>query len=380
MNTRFQHVPLILLALVCLAASAFAADAPPLLPSQFAGWQKADVQISKDPSKIDQAYGPLLKEYGFTDSESATFQKEGRKMQVKAARFADASGAYGAFTFYKQPEMLNEKFGDQGASANERILFYRGNVLVEALLDRITAMSAAELRELAADLPLPAGSARNLPTLPTYLPHQAYVKNTAKYVVGPIGYERISAPVPASLVDFGRGAEVAVGRYNTGDGSATLELISYPTPQIAAERLRALVNSKAPGQANDKTDSFAIDGFMTKRTGPIVAVLSGNFSNSSGKSLMASVNYEADVAWTEKTNFTRRDNVANLIVAVIMLVFIMLGIMLASGLLLGGARVALRRLFPNSIFNRPDEAQFISLHLDNPAAQPSPGPSKFMIQ
>ena len=50
---------------------------------------------------------------------------------------ADASGAYGAFTYYKQPEMLNEKIGDQASSLNNRVLFYRGNVLVEAVFDKL---------------------------------------------------------------------------------------------------------------------------------------------------------------------------------------------------------------------------------------------------
>src|SRR5688572_9250808 len=161
-------------------------------------------------------------------------------MKVRAARFQDAGGAYGAFTFYKRPHMLIEKIGDQAASVNLQILFYRGNVLVEATLDRITAMSAAELRELAAALPQPPAEARGLPSLPTYLPRDGYVKNTAKYVRGPAGVQHIGEPIPNGAADFARGAEVAVGEYETPRGRATLVLIGYPTPQIAAEELTRL--------------------------------------------------------------------------------------------------------------------------------------------
>ena len=118
------------------------------------------------------------------------------------------------------------------------MLFYRGNILVDVVFEKLSAMSAAELRELAQALPLPAGNTRNLPSLPAYLPKLGYVRNTAKYVVGPIGLEKISSPVPAQLVDFSVGSEVALGTYQTSDGLATLILISYPTPQIAAEHLR----------------------------------------------------------------------------------------------------------------------------------------------
>src|SRR5207248_3404123 len=130
----------------------------------------------------------LLKEYGFKDFEGGTYTRtDGRKLKIKAARFEDASGAYGAFTFYKMPQMLNERIGDQGASLNERVLFYRGNILVDAVFDRLSAMSAAELRELAGDLPRPAGTSANLPSLLNYVPKNS---SSPKYVVGPRGLEK----------------------------------------------------------------------------------------------------------------------------------------------------------------------------------------------
>jgi len=176
----------LLIAAFATAPAAPAKSAPDatILPKSFAGWElQAAAQTSHDPSAADATNPAILKEYGFTDFSLGTYaQQEGRKLTLRAARFADASGAYGAFTYYKQPEMLNEKIGDQASSLNNRVLFYRGNVLVEALFDKLSAMSAAELRELAGMIPLPQGGARNLPSLPTYLPKQGYVKNTAKYI------------------------------------------------------------------------------------------------------------------------------------------------------------------------------------------------------
>src|SRR5262249_1968299 len=152
-----------------------------------------------------------------------------RKLALKVARFGDASGAYGAYTYYKTPVMKTEKIGDGAASMNERVLFYRGNILVDAVFQKLSAMSAAELRELADGLPLPSGNTRNLPGLPAYLPTQSYVKNTAKYVVGPEALKHLDPPLPGELVDFNAGAEVVLGNYNSSGGEATLMLISYPT-------------------------------------------------------------------------------------------------------------------------------------------------------
>src|SRR3974377_788400 len=166
--------PIFIAVLLCvtLASPTFATDSGGLLPKSFAGWtESGTAQTTTDAAQADAAYPALLTEDGFTGSVTVTYTREGgRKLTVKAARFKDASGAYGAFTFYRQPAMGTERIGTKAASANQRILFFRDNVLVDANFDRLTGMSAAELRELAGMLPAAKGAAASLPTLPQYLP------------------------------------------------------------------------------------------------------------------------------------------------------------------------------------------------------------------
>ena len=72
-----------------------------LLPDAFAGWQKSSpAHSSANPADADKVNPDLLKEFGFNDFQDATYRKGDRKIEIKAIRFADASGAYGAFTFY----------------------------------------------------------------------------------------------------------------------------------------------------------------------------------------------------------------------------------------------------------------------------------------
>lgn len=349
-------------------------SASPLLPKQFGGWQMAgSAQTSKDPTQADSVNSALLKEYGFTDLATATYTRDdGRKVRLKAARFGDTSGAYGAFTFYKMPQMLTEKIGDQGAALNERVLFYRGNILVDADFGKLTAMSAAELRELASVLPLPPGNTRNLPGLPAYLPAQSYVKNSAKYVVGGVGLEKINAPLPAALVDFAAGPEVVLGNYNSSGGQAALMLISYPTPQIAAEHLRRIDAATQTG-TQPKTDGASpgdAGRIFTKRTGPIVVLASGPLSTSEAASLLASVNYDADVTWNENTSFNKKDNLANLLVNIILLCGILMGLALVAGIAFGGIRIIVKRILPERVFDRPEGMEFISLHLSDHRSRP----------
>lgn len=113
-------------------------------------------RTSTDPAAADAANSAVLKEYRFTDLASATYTRDdGRTLKVRAARFADASGAFGAYTFYLQPEMRKEDYGDQGASVGDRAIFYRGHILVDAQFSQETAMSGSELRSLAGALPPP---------------------------------------------------------------------------------------------------------------------------------------------------------------------------------------------------------------------------------
>ncbi len=211
---RFSIAILTWLWLCTLAA---AADNPALLPKSFAGWtQVGPVQTTVNLAQVDAAYPAVLQEYGFTDSETAAYTRDdGRKLTLKAARFNDATGAYGAFTFYRQPAMTSEEIGTKAAGANNRILFFRSNVLVDANFDRVTAMSGAELRELAGLLPSAKGSADNLPTLPQYLPKKDAVANSAKYILGPQALLAAKSPLTAEQVDFSHDPEILTQDYSS---------------------------------------------------------------------------------------------------------------------------------------------------------------------
>ena len=343
--------------LFCLVLTGlvFAEDNGGILPKSFAGWiESGAATTSTDATHADAAYPAVLKEYGFTGAETVTYtRKDGRKLTVKAAKFKDATGAYGAFTFYRQPAMKTERIGTKAASANERILFFRDNVLVDASFDRVTEMSAAELRELAGMLPAAKGAAAGLPTLPEYLPKSDAVENSAKYILGPQALLATKSPLTPEQIDFSHDPEILVQDYSTEGGPLTLTLIQYPTPQIAGERLRAIqsVQLSTPNT------------LLVRRSGPLVDVVTGTIGSDEAQRLLTSVNYEAEVTWNEATSLSKRDNVGNLILGVFALIGIILLISLIFGVFFGGIRVVLKRIFPNRVFDRPEDVEIIQLHL-----------------
>lgn len=349
MNKRLS-IPAVVVFLACLGF----ASAPNVLPPSFNGWQldKTSIRSGSDPASIDGADAAVLNEYGFKDFESGAYQRNGRKMQIKVARFKDATGAYGAFTYYVQPQWRKEDIGDRAASNNQRILFSRSNLLVDATLQEVTAMSAADLRALADALPKVKGNLAGLPTLQDELPKQSYVPHTLRYIEGPVALERLGVPIPASLVNFSMGPELVFARYRTSNGEAYMTLISYPTPQIASDRLKAFQAAHLPAGP-----------FFFKRSGPLVIAVNGNVPENEADSLLASVNYDADVTWNQPTKANPRDNIGNLIVGIFMLIGVILVVALIFGFAFGGVRVIAKKIFPNRVFDRPEDVEIIQLNL-----------------
>jgi hypothetical protein len=345
-------------------------SAQSVLPMQFGGWQRQGaVKASNDPAAADPVNAAVLKEYGFASFEASTYTRdEGRTLKIRAARFDDASGAFGAYTFYLQPEMAREEIGDQGASLGTRVLFYRGQVVIDAVFSQMSMMSAAELRELAGILPRPGGNAGALPPVLAFMPHHGYVANTEKYAEGPLALAAISSPLPAELVDFSTDPHAVLGQYLTPSGAATLMLIYYPTPQLAADHLRRIDGVHHAAAPQSGVESVENAGpFYDKRTGPIVAIAAGSLSESDARTLLGAVNYDARVTWNENTYFDKKNNIANFLVNLIILCIILGAISIAVGVAFGGARVLAKRFLPD-VFDRPEQVEFISLHLGDKVA------------
>ena len=73
--------------------------------------------------------------------------------------------------------------------------------------------------------------------------------------------------------------------------------IAYPTPQIAMERMEAIAEDERP-----PPDASLI----VKRTGPIVKVVYGSIPPQDANSLLAHINYQAEVTWNENTGLSKR--------------------------------------------------------------------------
>jgi hypothetical protein len=345
--------------------------APALLPHDFAGWSlSAPLVDSTAAETADNANAGVLKEYGFQEFVTGHYANGDNQLNLRAIRFQDASGAYGAFTFYRRAGSIAEQIGRTAAWDGSHILFWNGATLVDGTFTKVTPMSAAELRELAKALPQPTGSANIAPPLPGYLPRQDLDLGLTHYSLGPEAYVRTGGVLPASLVDFGLSAEAVTASYSTRQGDGQLTLLIYPTPQMATARLKEIDDFLKAGNGKSAWPQALAESnpgsILTRRSGPIIAVVSGGLPEATAHKLLNQVNYQADVVWNNPKGYiSDGSKVARLILGIFALTGILGGAAILLGLFLGGGRALVRVLRGKPASSFQEETEFIRLNLED---------------
>jgi hypothetical protein len=332
------------------------------LPKAFSGWQKGSAKASTSDPAIDATNAAALKEYGFKDSEEATYSRDGRKITLRALRFQDGTSGFGAFTYYREPGMAREELCDNAASAREHIILQCADILIDAHWDRVTGMTMAELRTLAQSLPKLTGPAAQPPNIPPPLRNI----DDLKLSLGPASHAHFLnlpgwaelAPA-ANLIDYQRSAEVIIAPILSGRGIMTV--VRYPNPAIARQELPKLETwaKQMPADAAERNLQS-----QAKRTGPILVTVRGQFGTDEIATALGAVNYEADVTWNEATGLEKRNNIGGLVYAAILLAIIIFGFAVIGGLVFGGFRILLRKLFPNHFADPTEDREFIRLNIE----------------
>jgi hypothetical protein len=341
----------------------------PLLPDTFAGWVQAQpVRTVTDPAAIDPANVAALKEYDFSNAALASYKRDGETLELRALRFNDMSGAYGAYTFYRQNEWPREEIGTGAASNHNRVLFWEGNTVVDATFSHVGPMSAGELRELARELPIPEGNKAIAPPILANLPLASLDKQTTHYALGPAGYAYAGGVLPAAFVGFDRGAEAVTAGYTLPSGPATLTIIDYPTPQMAAaEEAKVRAYIKAGPQAQPAFPKPLADSDQAsvevRRSGPLVVLVSGDAIPDESHKLLESVHFQEELVSIPQPTESEVNKTGRLLVGIAELVIVGSSAAILLGLFLGGGR-ALYRVARGKPASSVYETEFIRLNLE----------------
>jgi len=285
------------------------------------------------------------------------YSKGAGDLTVRALRFKDATGAYGAFTFFRQPVMHVEKIGREGAQSGDRYLFWAGTTVVDATFAHFAPDEKSALAALAAQLPAAGGASGIPPSLPHYLPAAQLDPTSVKYSIGPAAYAAMGGKLPATVIDFGQDTEVVTAQYGPAGAQTALTLLLYPTPQIAGAHLKAI--DALPESA----------GLSAARSGPLVAIVTGNGSgNASGnaqnaKQLLSQVKFNDYVTINHPEGYVPETvKLYRLLFGITMLTVILACAALILGVFFGGGRAIIRVLRGKPV-STVSEEEFISLHL-----------------
>ncbi len=341
----------------------------PLLPVAFAGWvAAAPPRTVTDPAQADSADAAALKEYDFTHAVVANYNRDDESLSIRALCFNDISGAYGAYSYFRQNGWPREDIGTGAASNHNRVLFWVGATVIDATFSHIGPMSAAEMRELAHQLPVPQGNKSIAPPILADLPRASLDKQTTHYTVGPASYAGAGGVLPASLVGFDRGAEAVTANYSLPSGPATLTIVDYPTPQMAAAqetKIRDYI--KAGNQAQPPWPKPLVDSdtasLEVRRSGPLVALISGDAIPDESHKLIETVHFREDVVAIPQPTESEVSKTGQLLFGIAKLVTIGSAAAILLGLFLGGGR-ALYRIARGKPVSSVYETEFIRLNLE----------------
>ena len=284
----------------------------------------------------------LWTEYGLQESEQATFTNGGKTVTATAYRLPDSTSALAVFDWQRPGNShpsgermskltgfaVDHPSGTALAIGNYFLIFDGYSPNPEEVANLVRAMPRLENGPL--------------PTLTNYFPAINLIPNSERYILGPVSLQKFASSIPPSTAGFRMGAEGQYGVFHSPKGDLKLVLFSYPTPAIARNRLAEF----------DK-----IPGLISKRSGPLVAVVSGPADANEAERLLSGVRYQASVTVGEKPR-ARKDNPGSLLLNILILIGILIVFSLVSGLVFGGFRILFRRGGETG-----DGDSMISLHL-----------------
>ena len=368
--------------LLCLVGVGFGQDAKtrlvmppaPLLPQHFGAWQMDGAATTgNDATQVDGTNAAELKEFGIDRFAVANYSRGGGggSVEVKALQFGDATGAAGAFTFYRRPEAhglaSGQKLGaDAAVSANEA-LFWSGTTLVIATAKQGPAALATELKELEVSLPKVGGPKGSAPLLPTLVPAKGLSAGSIRYALGPVSYAAEGGVLPAGILGWEKAGEAVTAKYS---GGGVLTLLLYPTPQIAGDRGRAIEGAINADRAKYGTVKL-------RREGPMLLLATGGFSSAQEKDLVEAVHLPVQLTWDKKLPVEFHAEVQktySLLTSIMVFCGVGAAGAIILGLFLGFGRATVRVWMGKPAASEPEflridlRGQAAPIHLDGPGA------------
>ena len=360
----------LLLLISTLFLAALPAPAQTALPGSFAGWT-GTVNSAITPSQLyNYDDGSLdvrklaLDEYGVTGAAACAYTRGKDKLLVVLYRMKDPSGAYGEFTFLRSLDMAPAKLGENAAISSGEAVVQTGSFVLDV---RGTGLPRyqKDLQDLVS-IVSPHAEHGPLPFLPQHLPASGMIAGSDHYVLGPqvLGDLLPSAQnaLPELSKGFSQGAEAELAKYRLKTGEVTLLLVDFPTPPMASQQLEVL---KKKLDVNGENSGGALPPVFAKRTLTTLCLAFGTRSHAEAEILLDQVHSGTELTWNEPSFEATQPGWVVILLGTFVGTGIICVFAMIASLAFGGARLLIKRMLPDRVFDRSSEMQILQLGLSS---------------
>lgn len=336
-----------------------------LLPEQLPGnWRAlATARTLNAEAAAPSANADVYAEYELLAHAMRNYTDGKSKVRVEIFETRFASGAYGLFTF------------SRSVTAPAQQEFYQGRYFVRITNDAGNSSALNSLVEaIKSVIPADAGE---LPVLPSHLPEQSKIAGTEKYFVGPVALAKLANFSDLkNVVDFTGGVEAVTADYQNGNGTMSLLIVEYHTPQLATDGYARFQ------QYFDGLSQPEKDRRLLSRIGNYVVEAVGVQDKAAAENVVGQIKYTPKVYWEgrkmrniplesrppDPAAIAEANQTAQVIIRALYWIGVMLMGTIAAGVITGGAyfywrRYRRRKLGLDDLFS--DAGGTISLKLSD---------------
>jgi hypothetical protein len=356
----------ICLGISCLAFAARPAAAQGILPSTFAGWTAAAPSTVTPPNGLDPLLGPdaaAFREYVPKSVEQRSYTQGAQSASITLYRLRDPSSAYGAYTFLRSDALSAADLGSYAGASNERAFIVVGEMLLDVSAPAKQARpSDADLKQIV-DLLDKKADHTPYPFIGEHLPEKGRVRNSERYVIGPLGLAHFVPLGTDDWMGYDHSAETILAHYTVAGKDETLLITSYPTQQVAAAEfagiLRRFVFDPPGGVTPGQNVLFG------KRVSSYIAVVVGAPSRQAANKILDQVGYASNVTWDEPKQSYTEPGISSMIVEAFLGTGAIMMFAVAAGIGFGGIRVLVKIFLPNKIFDREKQIEILQLGISS---------------
>ena len=341
-----------------LAALVFAvlpAFGQSILPPSVSGWTSRG--STANPGPMDNSQSSAFREYGYVSGETQSYVHANDRIDVALYKFKDPSGAYGAYSFLRQPDMARADLTEHSSASSDRALALAGDLVLDIHAEHI-ANRERQLKSLVATIAQHAQEGL-LPSLWQHLPQDNIVPRSDRYILGP---QTLNQLFPGNLGDslgFQNGAEAEIAHYRLNGQDAELVIADFPTPQLAQQQLASLQKKFNVNGSNPSAGS----PLYAKRTITLLAIVAGAPSEADAGNLLSAVHSGTELTWNEPTFQFKEPRIEVMIVGSIIGSGVICLFALIAGISFGGLRLIVKRVMPGKVFDRSEYVQILQLGL-----------------